>query len=471
MLILNMDGLLFVRLFMKTKLPQILFALLLCPVVANSEPTTHIIEDPNPQTIGCQNHLSAVHKNGDIVSVFYHGQWATWEMGSGTRESQNGGKDGSQCGLEAIVRVRENGEVAWELSPDDDSREEIGIAKQDQIRSLNTFPDGRTLITTTADSSTESMSSMVIMLDANGGLLWKKETAIAPRFSLAKTFIGSQGQLFVSYSFTNFGYKNGILKLDSGKKWTIGKNKNRTIVAKIDPETGDLEWEKEMELFSAKGNELLAVKIQYRKTKSRITAQRFSYEGKRKSRFSSPWMRGNLNDITPFNQDLAILQTVEVLNKSRNRVDHRFAKLYVLNPKGKLILQKKVSDNAVFAKRLPGAPLRIVSPLKLIRDKTLSRTRAMRVYTFTNVKTPPKVTSISIDSGSFSYDHFSATSTPDAIWVHARSYFGNEKRPAVSSILTADSESQSSIDKVYPWKPIPKKAFKKIESFKGFGGL
>ena len=50
--------------------------------------------------------------------------------------------------------------------------------------------------------------------------------------------IGLPGEVFVEYSFTNYGYEGGRFQLPGGRVWKLGLNQNRTIVARIDPAKG-----------------------------------------------------------------------------------------------------------------------------------------------------------------------------------------------------------------------------------------
>ncbi len=206
------------------------------------------------------------------------------------------------------------------------------------------------------------------MLDGDGSLLWKKESAKSPSVTHLNLFLGEKDEIFISIGFIQFNHEVGTFAFEDGRSWQVKNLKGRQVVARLDADTGALLWENDMDVISANQNELLAIRPIRKAKKTQYKVSRFTYSGKLKKSFRTRWVRGYPSDAIRFKDGLAVILTREIL-KNR-RVKNRFDELHVFDFKGNQILTKKLSDQSFFSKRESNAPLRIVSPIETLKIKS-----------------------------------------------------------------------------------------------------
>lgn len=425
------------------KLPAVvIFALLISPAAAAAQ-ILHVTEDPEPKTERCQNIAAAFHADGDVVRVDYLGQWKTWESG---RYAQNGGPNNGPCATEALVRTDPSGEVVWRLRPSDSDAS--GLTRRGQVDHLAAHPDGSTLMTFSQGSFETSRHSTVVQLNADGGLEWSFKTKQAPKFSQARAFVGDDGELFVEYSFTNYGYEGGRFQLPGGRVWKMGLNESKTIVGRINPDKGEVMWEREAgAVVSAKSGEVLARSVQRRsgeQVRTRHKFTRLTYGGERLSDGYTLWMAGEpMRSAVRFGDEVWMTNTVE-FKQARKRT----GRLRVFDLDGDELHKRTISHGALLAEPRGDAPMRVLSPTNCTRDVHDSVgciTDALDVLTLSSWDEEGTASRIRVPSHRIEYRAFQAASTPKGIWLSAKTFYDHDGgrrsvAPAVIKLYSADAD-------------------------------
>ncbi len=62
------------------------------------------------------------------------------------------------------------------------------------------------------------MHVRVMLVDSKDATMWHTKTKRAPKFAQASVHASSTGELFVAYSYTNYGYDQGEFELAAGPR-------------------------------------------------------------------------------------------------------------------------------------------------------------------------------------------------------------------------------------------------------------
>ena len=283
------------------------------------------------------------------MRVDFPGQWR--ELSDG-HSLQNGGPDYHGCATERIARVDANNKVVWELRPTDASDDRL--TPKSVVSGLVAAPDGSTLAGLNDGSESKHSHSTVMRLDSQGKVVAQFTDVRAPEFSRAYPYVGDNGEVFVMYDVTNFGYAHGRFQLPGGRVWKLRPNQAKRITARVDLKRGTTLWEHEGDLISARHGEVLLSRAQFRgrrSVKSRYRFERLSYAGHVLSSGTTRWFSSEAaSSLIRHNDELWMTTTVEILDHHKRRVRARNSRLRVFDLKGHLLHTRKLSDGAQLAR-------------------------------------------------------------------------------------------------------------------------
>ncbi len=444
----------------------IIFSLITLPITAAAQ-TRHISADPTPETQRCQNHHAAFHTNGDVVMVEYHGQWRDFEDGG---RAQNAGFNGQGCEIERVVRLTPERKVVWAIRPTAE-RDAHGFARQDMLHALVAMPDGGTVVSTTNTPGADHLHSRLLYIESNGDLRWKLQTEQAPMFSMLTPHVGPGGQLIVEIEASNFGYDNGRFQLPGGKTTKLRKHQQIFRVARINVADAKLLWEHANTRFADTFEDgVVTINTRFTNTnppKTRFVIRQISFDGKLASEATTPWLQNESLLSAAYERGHLIITTRKEHFTSDQHVERRTGNLRVFDSKGRLVHTRELADGSRLAERSAGAPLRIVSPTSCIRGVAIYAcvTDALHVITLKDWQDSGSSSQLTLPRrGLLENDYFEATSTPDGLWLSAKTYYGSAPgdahHPESVTALFSPDDTRTPIQAPTPfvWTPNPEVA-------------